>query len=122
MNLSPCCQNKLHLENNKSWVSYYKKGDQGFYALSKVSKNLFNISDPIPPTDELKMYRAYYGDQLSLLFTVYGILSMPAKNGHKVMAFGYKPGHIVCFGKIPTDGTMWIPPASARHEELFKYD
>ena len=103
----------------KAGFSYYKSGREGDYALQKICSCLFNIFDPIPPIESLKLYRAYYGDQLALLFTALEISSMPEDSKHSVKCLGYSPGQIISFGKSPNDGTMWIPPASARKDELF---
>ena len=90
--------------------------------MQSICSKLFNLHDPIPPIDGLKLYRAYYGDQLAILFTALEIASMQEISNHSVKCLGFKKGQIISFGDSPKDGAMWIPPASARNDELFNLD
>ena len=78
--------------------------------------------DPIPPVDKLKLYRAYYGDQLAIIFTLLELNSSPKDLGHNVSCIISSNTKIVNFGKNPNEGYMWIPPASNRDESQFSID
>ena len=80
---------------------------------------MFNITDPIPPIEELKLYRAYYGDQLAIIFTALEFNSAPQEVGHKVTCIVSNENKILSFGSDPNIGYMWIPPASKRNEAQF---
>jgi hypothetical protein len=80
---------------------------------------LFNHTDLVPPIDELKLYRAYYGDQLAIFFTSLENNSAPTSIGHVVKCVGYGDDQIVTFGGDPDKGSLWIPPASKRNDSLF---
>ena len=101
----------------KAGFTYFKRGNEGNEALSRVVSKLFNILDAIPPADDLKLYRAYYGDQLSLLFTALELGTSNQNKLHHVKCIGFNDNEIVSFGSNPHQGSMWIPPAS-RDETL----
>ena len=103
----------------KAGFTYFKKGNKGREALQRISRCLFNYADAIPPIDELKLYRAYYGDQLAIFFTSIEFNSAPKNAGHVVRCFGYEDNQIVTFGSNPLIGALWIPPASKRDDNLF---
>lgn len=104
----------------KAGFTYFKKGNRGREALRRISRCLFNYADNIPPTDELKLYRAFYGDQLAIFFTSIELNSAPENVGHVVKCLGYEDNQIVTFGGNPLAGALWIPPASKRDDNLFK--
>lgn len=106
----------------KAGFTYFKKGNKGREALKRISRSLFNYADMIPPIDELKLYRAYYGDQLAIFFTSIEFDSAPKDTGHIVKCLGYKENQIVTFGNNPANGALWIPPASKRNDNLFALD
>ena len=103
----------------KAGFTYFKEGNQGKIALSRIVHMLFNLSDSIPPHDELKLYRAYYGDQLSILFTALELTAAPQEMGHYAKCIIPLKSKIITFGKDPNDGCLWIPPASMRDENKF---
>ena len=106
----------------KAGFTYFAKGSPGLLAVSRIVENLFNIADPIPPVDKLKLYRAYYGDQLAIIFTLLELNSSPKDLGHNVSCIISSNTKIVNFGKNPNEGYMWIPPASNRDESQFSID
>jgi hypothetical protein len=103
----------------KAGFTYFKKGDNGTESLKRISQCLFNHTDLVPPIDELKLYRAYYGDQLAIFFTSLENNSAPTRIGHVVKCVGYGDDQIVTFGGDPDKGSIWIPPASKRNDSLF---
>ena len=104
----------------KAGLSYFKGNENGNYALSRVVQSLFNFRDPIPPIDELKLYKAYYGDQLALLLTALELAAAPASEGHFVKCLGCNKGDIVSFGDKNLNSPLWIPPASKRNDKEFE--
>ena len=106
----------------KAGFTFFKQGDNGLLAIRRIVQCLFNYQDDIPPSDELKLYRAYYGDQLAILLTSLELNSLSANKNHKVECIGYSKNSIVTFGKEPKDGTLWIPPASQRNNDLFSLE
>ena len=104
----------------KAGFTYFKSGDSGNQAILRVVSKLFNIYDPIPPVDHLKLYRAYYGDQLSLLFTALELSLAKEEGKHHVKCIGFNNNELISFGSNPIQGSMWIPPASKRDNSLFK--
>lgn len=121
-------QNSIYInsQNNYLWrtvkagFTYFKQGKHGSFALNRIVQSLFNIEDTIPPTDALKLYRAYYGDQLAILFTALELNSAPKKQGHVLSCIGYKANDIVNFGFSSDNGSIWIPPASKRDQSKFE--
>lgn len=103
----------------KAGFTFFKSGDSGLLAIKRIVQSLFNYQDDIPPSDELKLYRAYYGDQLAILLTSLELNSASKKENHKVKCIGCSKNSIVTFGKDPNEGTLWIPPASQRNNDLF---
>lgn len=104
----------------KAGFTFFKKGTHGTETLQRISHCLFNYEDPIPPIDDLKLYRAYYGDQLAIFFTSLEFNSAGKDLKHNVSCIGHKPNQIVTFGDNPSHGSIWIPPASKRVDDLFE--
>ena len=104
----------------KAGFSYFNNSRLGKEALSRICEKLFNYNDSIPPIDPLKLYRAYYGDQLSLLLTLLEYKDAPPNKRPKIKCIGYSEKSPINFS-VPNKWTrLWIPPASFRNEKLFK--
>ena len=105
----------------KAGFSYFKNEPYGMTALQRVYNSLFNIDDEIPPIDSLKMYRAYYGDQICLLLTFLELLSVPLKDRttNHLSCVGHNTSDFVCFSRDFSKSSLWIPPASARDNKIF---
>ena len=122
------CSKSMHEvgEKNFPWrtikagFSYYSKSSLGKLTLIKICNKLFNYLDKIPPVDNLKLYTAYYGDQLALLFTMLELLSAPNYKTSHVKCIGHIEGDLVSFGDINSRSILWIPPASKRVEKEFQ--
>ena len=112
--------NKIIFMTIKAGFSYFKAHKQGKIALQCIVNKLYNINDQIPPTDSLKLYRAYYGDQLALLFTSLELANSSSTESHRVECIGHDKNSLVTFGSDPKIGSIWIPPASKRNENFFK--
>ena len=68
------------------------------------------------------MYRAYYGDQLAIIFTVLELNSAPKDLGHEVCCIVCGENKILNFSRNPNSGYMCIPPASKRDDAKFMLD
>ena len=102
----------------KAGCSYYNEGQYGTQALNMIVQSLFNLDDKIPPADKLKLYRAYYGDQLAILFTSLELNSQVTKNSSRIKCLGCSENDMISFSNREY-GSFWIPPASKRDEKLF---
>ena len=102
----------------KAGFSYYSHHNFGLAALKSIDQYLFNTEDLIPPIDDLKLYRTYYGDQLAMLFTSLELNA--ANDGNIIKCLGHRPNDLVTFSGDPNNGSMWIPPASKRNSKYFQ--
>ena len=105
----------------KAGFSFFQNESMGLKAIERVYNSLFNTDDAIPPLDPLKMYRAYYGDQICLLLTFLEFLSVPTqyRNTNHLSCIGYNSSDFVCFSRNFSNSSLWIPPASARDKNVF---
>ena len=103
----------------KAGLTFFKSGEYGFQALKMIACSLFNFTDQIPPIDELKLYRAYYGDQLAILFTALELNTLDKGDNYNIKCLGCREGDIVSFTENPYKASIWIPPASKRDDNLF---
>lgn len=74
----------------KAGFTFFKRGENGLQALGRIVQSLFNIQDKIPPTEELKLYRSYYGDQLAILLTSLELNDSPKKEKHSLNALAIR--------------------------------
>ena len=100
------------------FYAYYSHHNFGLAALKSIDQYLFNTEDLIPPIDDLKLYRTYYGDQLAMLFTSLELNA--ANNGNVIECLGHQPNDLITFSGDPNNGSMWIPPASKRNSKYFR--
>ena len=98
----------------KAGFSYFNTSAIGRAALDAVSSKLFNFKDKVQPSEPLKLYQAYYGDQIALLFTYLEIKSMPAKFKPKLMCEGVDKNDFVSFSENTEECVLWIPVKRAR--------
>ena len=105
----------------KAGFSFFQNEKFGLYAIERVYNSLFNTNDDIPPLEPLKMYRAYYEDQICLLLTFLELLSVPTKNRttNHLSCIGDKKSDFVSFTRDFSNSSLWIPPASARDKKVF---
>ena len=102
----------------KAGFTYFSNDDIGRACLSRTVNCLFNINDKIPPVEELKLYRAYYGDQLALLFCA---LEFHSSQLHRelINCIGWHENHFISFDTIKKKTSLWIPPGSKRDQKIF---
>ena len=105
----------------KAGFSYFKNDRIGTKAIERVFHSLFNTTDAVPPLDNLKMYRAYYGDQICLLLTFLELLSVPLEDRttNHLSCVGHRNTDFVSFSRDFSNSSLWIPPASARDHTVF---
>ena len=97
----------------KAGFSFFNADQNGKICLSKVARCLFNLQDNIPPVDSLKLYRAYYGDQLALFMTALEFNSAPKEYGFSIKCLGHRENDMIKFkDKHFLGGSICIPPAS----------
>ena len=102
----------------KAGFTYFSNNDIGRACLLRTVNCLFNIDDGIPPVEELKLYRAYYGDQLALLFCTMEFRSNKLYREF-INCIGWKEDHFISFDTIKKKTSLWIPPGSKRDEKIF---
>ena len=102
----------------KAGFTYFSNDEIGRACLSRTVNCLFNIDDGIPPVEELKLYRAYYGDQLALLFCAMEFHSNKLQREF-INCVGWKDDHFISFDTIKKKTSLWIPPGSKRDEKIF---
>ena len=102
----------------KAGFTYFSNNEIGRACLSRTVNCLFNIDDGIPPVEELKLYRSYYGDQLALLFCA---MEFHSNHLHRnfINCIGWKEDHFISFDTIKKKTSLWIPPGSKRDEKIF---
>ena len=98
----------------KAGFSYFDTSTIGRAALDAVSSKLFNFKDKVQPSEPLKLYQAYYGDQIALLFTYLEIKSMPSKFKPELMCIGFKQNDLISFSENSSECALWIPVKRAR--------
>ena len=98
----------------KAGFSYFDTSSIGRVALDAVSSKLFNLKDKVQPSEPLKLYQAYYGDQIALLFTYLEIRSMPLKFKPRLMCLGFKQNDLISFSENSSECALWIPVKRAR--------
>ena len=116
MLISPSFENNYLWRSIKAGFTYFSNSFYGKKILERVTQSLFNFKDPIPPIEDLKLYRAYYGDQLALIFTLFE--AYHGKSNIKIKCLGSKNDDFVSFEKITKSTSFWIPPASKRIEKF----
>ena len=102
----------------KAGFTYFSKDEIGRACLTRTVNCLFNIDDGIPPVEDLKLYRAYYGDQLALLFCAMEFYSNEL-HCEFIDCIGWKDDHFISFDTIKKKTSLWIPPGSRRDEKIF---
>ena len=102
----------------KAGFTYFSNDKTGRASLSRTVNCLFNIDDGIPPVEELKLYKAYYGDQLALLFSAMEFHSNPMYQ-KCINCIGWDEDHFISFDTIKKRTSLWIPPGSKRDEKIF---
>lgn len=102
----------------KAGFTYFSNKEEGRACLSRTVSCLFNIDDNIPPIEDLKLYRAYYGDQLALLFCAIEFHSN-TQYRETIACLGWDEHHFVSFDVIKKQTSLWIPPGSKRNEKIF---
>ena len=105
----------------KAGFSYFRNDKFGNKAIERVFHSLFNTTDAVPPLDNLKMYRAYYGDQICLLLAFLELLSVPVEHRttNHLSCVGHSKSDFVSFSRDFSNSSLWIPPASAREPSVF---
>ena len=98
----------------KAGFSYYSKSKAGKVCLESICNKLFNFHDTTPPRDDLKLYRAYYGDQISILFTFLELLSAPSDIRPSIECIGYQKTDPVSFLEKSPETLLWVPVKRAR--------
>ena len=105
----------------KAGFTFFRNDEYGKIAIKRVFDSLFNVTDPIPPVDALKMYRAYYGDQICLLLTFLELLSVPPdlRVSNHLSCIGHSNNDFISFTRDFANSSLWIPPASERDSRVF---
>jgi len=103
----------------KAGFTFFNVNKGGKECLARVTQCLFNLEDRIPPIESLKLYQAYYGDQLALFMTALEFSSAPKEYGFTIRCLGYKENDIINFREKESGGCIWIPPGSYRKESEF---
>ena len=103
----------------KAGFTFFNTKKRGKECLNRVTQCLFNLEDRIPPIESLKLYRAYYGDQLALFMTALELNSAPKEYGFTISCLGYRENDIINFRQKEYGGCIWIPPGSYRKESEF---
>jgi len=114
--ICPSFQNNYLWRSIKAGFTFFSNSLHGKQMLERVTQSLFNFKDPIPPIENLKLYRAYYGDQLALIFTFFE--AYYGTSNIKIKCLGANNNDFISFDKITKSTSFWIPPASKRIEKF----
>lgn len=98
----------------KAGFSYYSKSKAGQVCLESICNKLFNFHDTTPPREDLKLYRAYYGDQIAILFTFLELLSAPSGIRPSMKCIGCQKTDPVSFLEQSPETLLWVPVKRAR--------